>query len=164
LENKQKGTLPLAEIIKKYPNPGEELITLLQEIQEEYGYLPQTELLDLSKQTGIPPATLSGIVTFYTQFRLTPLGKYRVLVCMGTACHVNGAHTIAEEVERVLEVKEGDVTPDGLFSWEKVACLGCCSLSPVITVNGKAYGKLTGNAVELLIRQLRQAEAQGGAL
>ena len=152
---------PVDEALSKYENPEDSLIAVLQDIQELYGYLPERVLLHLSRRTGIPAATLSGVATFYAQFRLEPPGKYQVMVCTGTACHVNGAGTVAEAVQEELGVAEGATTPDGLFSWEKVACLGCCSLSPVMMINGRAYGKLTGDSIGKIFAEIRQAE--GGA-
>ncbi len=148
-------------ILTRYASPAESLIALLQDLQEEYGYLPEDVLLRVSEKTGIPAANLSGVATFYAQFRLTPPGKYQIMVCMGTACHVNGGGTVAEAVEEALNVPEGATTEDGLFSWEKVACLGCCSLSPVMMINGRAYGKLTGGSVEKILADVRKADAGG---
>lgn len=149
------------EILAKYPDPTDSLIALLQDLQEAYGYLPRDVLLHVSGRTGIPAANLSGVATFYAQFRLTPPGKHQILVCMGTACHVNGGGTVAEAVEAALCVPEGKTTGDGLFSWEKVACLGCCSLSPVMMIDGRAYGKLTGDAVSKILDAIRGADVGG---
>lgn len=149
------------KILEKYANPADSLISVLQDLQGAYGYLPEAALLHISEKSGIPAASLSGVASFYAQFRLTPPGKYQVLVCMGTACHVNGSGTVAEAVEEALGVPEGQTTPDGLFSWEKVACLGCCSLSPVMMVNGRAYGKLTGDSVTGIFSALRRQDAEG---
>lgn len=164
----EKGTqpdlAPVDAVLARYPHPADTLIAVLQDVQEAYGYLPEPALLHLSKQTGIPAASLSGVATFYAQFRMTPPGKHQIMVCMGTACHVNGAMTVADAVESALGVPEGETTPDGLFSWEKVACLGCCSLSPVMMINGKAYGKLTGDAVAKTLQTIRAAEAEGGVV
>ena len=118
--------------------------------------------MHVSHQTGIPAAQLSGVATFYAQFRLQPPGKYQIMVCMGTACHVNGGQTVADAVEAALGVPEGKTTPDGLFSWEKVACLGCCSLSPVMMINGQAYGKLTDEKVERILEELRRTDGGEG--
>lgn len=153
---------PANEALARYPRPQDTLIALLQDVQDVYGYLPQQVLLHLAQRTGIPAAKLSGVATFYAQFRMTPPGKHQVLVCMGTACHVNGAGTVAEAVEVELGVAEGATTPDGLFSWEKVACLGCCSLSPVMMIDGRAYGKLTADGIASVFSTIRQQE-QGGA-
>ena len=146
------------EILRKYPSAKDHLIALLQEMQDAYGYLPREVLFHISDKTGIPRATLSGVVTFYAQFRLTPPGRHHVLVCLGTACHVNGGPTVAEAVESALGVKESGTTEDGLFSWEKAACLGCCSLSPVMMMDGRAYGKLTAEGVHRIFEEIRSKE------
>lgn len=148
-------------ILAKYESPSDSLIALLQDIQETYGYLPREVMLCLSAKSGIPAANLSGVATFYAQFRLTPPGKYQIMVCMGTACHVNGGGTVAEAVESALGVAEGDTTEDGLFSWEKVACLGCCSLAPVMMINGRAYGKLTRDSVGKVLAEIRASDRGG---
>lgn len=147
-------------ILRNYPKAKDHLIALLQDLQDAYGYLPREVLLHVARQTGIPPATLSGVVTFYAQFRLSPPGRYHILVCLGTACHVNGGPTVAEAVESALGVKEGETTADGLFSWEKAACLGCCSLSPVMMINGCAYGKLTTERIRRIFDEIRSEEAR----
>ncbi len=159
-----KRTLDLASvdaILQKYSKPADSMIALLQDLQEAYGYLPEEVLLRVSKKTAIPAANLSGVATFYAQFRLSPPGKHQIMVCMGTACHVNGGGTVADAVEAALGVPEGETTEDGLFSWEKVACLGCCSLSPVMMINGRAYGKLTSDSVEKILLDIRRKEAGG---
>ncbi len=157
-----QGRLDLASvdaILRKYPNPADSLIALLQDLQDAYGYLPEEVLLRVSEKADIPAANLSGVATFYAQFRLSPPGKHQIMVCMGTACHVNGGGTVADAVEAALNVQEGATTEDGLFSWEKVACLGCCSLSPVMMIDGRAYGKLTADSVEKILADIRRAEA-----
>lgn len=148
------------EIIGRYENPSESLISLLQDIQEEYGYLPTDVMVRISEQAGIPLSRLMGVATFYSQFKLNAPGKYKVLVCMGTACHVNNGERVADAVAKTLGVKEGETTADGLFSWEEVACLGCCSLSPVMMINGQVYGKLDGKRVEQVINDIRKAELE----
>lgn len=160
--NKPLDLAPADEVLSRHPDPADGLIAVLQELQEAYGYLPEDVLLHVSHQTGIPAAQLSGVATFYAQFRLQPPGKYQIMVCMGTACHVNGGQTVADAVEAALGVPEGKTTPDGLFSWEKVACLGCCSLSPVMMINGQAYGKLTDEKVERILEELRRTDGGEG--
>lgn len=150
-------------ILLNHTKPSETLIALLQDIQGEFGYLPEEVLREVSSQTGIAAAALTGVASFYAQFRLTPPGKYQIMVCMGTACHVNKGETVAAAVEDFLGVKDGMTTPDGLFSWEKVACLGCCSLSPVMMINGRAYGKLTKEKVNEILSGLRESENGGAA-
>jgi len=148
--------------LKKHATPKDSLIAVLQDLQDAYGYLPEEVLLYVAQKTGIPAANLSGVATFYAQFRLSPPGKYQIMVCMGTACHVNGGGTVADAVEAALGVDEGMTTEDGLFSWEKVACLGCCSLSPVMMINGRAYGNLTSDSVAKILRTIREENPQGG--
>ncbi len=135
-----------------------ELIPRLQHIQEQKGYLPKESLEALSAELGIPLSSIYGVATFYTQFRFTPLGKYVVKVCHGTACHVNGANKISETVTEVLGINEGETTSDGLATIERVACLGCCSLSPVIMVNDRVYGKLTPDKVRDVLTKLKRGE------
>lgn len=145
-------------IVGKYENPAESLISLLQDIQEEYDYLPTDVMVRISEKADIPLSRLMGVATFYSQFKLNSPGKYKVLVCMGTACHVNNGERVAEAVSKALGVAEGETTQDGLFSWEEVACLGCCSLSPVMMINGQVYGKLDGKKVEKIINDIRKSE------
>jgi len=127
------------------------LITILQKAQELYGYLPVDLLAYIACRTGVKPAKVMGVVTFYTQFRTKPVGKHLILLCQGTACHVNGSAAIEEAVRDYLQVAEGEITPNGLFTYNNVACLGCCSLSPVMMIGDKAYGNLTkASAVKIL--------------
>lgn len=145
----------VAEIISKYQGRRGTLIPILQEVQDHLGYLPHWSLDYIARQTGIRPAKIYGVVTFYTQFHLEPRGRFLIMVCQGTACHVNGANRILEALEDELGLKEGETTADGNFTLETVACLGCCSLSPVITINGNTYGKLTPAKARKIISQYR---------
>ena len=134
------------------------LITVLQEKQEELGYLPMDALYKIAEETGNSPARVLGVATFYTQFRLQPVGKYLIMLCKGTACHVNGADGIEKAICEELGIEDGGTTEDGLFSLKTVACLGCCSLSPAMMVNDDTYGSLTpAKAVEIL-RDIRKGE------
>ncbi|MBR5441500.1 MAG: NADH-quinone oxidoreductase subunit NuoE [Clostridia bacterium] len=145
-------------ILEKYSNPEESLIAVLQDVQAIDGYISQASVEYITEKTGIPSSRIMGVASFYAGFRLKPVGKYRVMVCMGTACHVNGAERIGDTVKRVLGIEEGDVTADGLFSWEEVACLGCCSIAPAMMINDKAYGKLTPDKVQSIIDDIRKEE------
>ena len=147
-------------IVLKYPSAKDHLIALLQELQDAYGYLPKEVLLYVCEKTGIPQATLWGVVTFYAQFRRTPPSRHHALVCLGTACHVDGGPAVAEAVESALGVSEGETTDDGLFSFEKAACLGCCSLSPVMMIDGRACGRLTAEGVRKVFDEIRAEETQ----
>ncbi len=136
------------------------LITVLQEKQEELGYLPMDELYKIAEETGNSPARVLGVATFYTQFRLQPVGKYLIMLCKGTACHVNGADGLEKAICEELGIADGGTTEDGLFSLKTVACLGCCSLSPAMMINDDTYGSLTpAKAVEIL-REIRKGEVQ----
>lgn len=129
-------------IIKKYGKEFSSTIPILQEIQERYRYLPYEALEYINKKTGIPATNLYGVATFYTQFRLSPVGKHIIKVCHGTACHVSGANSVSESLSESLDVSEGGTTEDGLYTLESVACLGCCSLAPVIMIDNITYGRL----------------------
>ena len=145
-------------ILKKYENPEESLIAVLQDVQAVDGYISRESVEYITEISGIPSARIMGVASFYAGFRLKPVGKYRIMVCMGTACHVNGAERVGDTVKRVLGIEEGDVTEDGLFSWEEVACLGCCSISPAMMINDTAYGKLTPDKVTDIINSIREGE------
>ena len=126
------------------------LITILQKTQETYGYLPKEAIIYISERT--------GIATFYTQFRLTPVGKYLIMLCQGTACHVNSSELILQTIKDELGIEDGETTEDGLFSLKCVACLGCCSLSPVMMINENTYGSLTPEKTKKILKELREAE------
>jgi NADH-quinone oxidoreductase subunit E len=135
--------------------PGQ-LIPLLQTAQDSYGYVSETAITYISGVTGIPESEIYGVITFYKQFRLRPLGRYLVRICDGTACHVNDARLLAEVLEDELHLESGDTTEDGLFTVQPVACLGCCSLAPVMMVNDETYGRLTPQAVRRIIKRYRK--------
>jgi NADH:ubiquinone oxidoreductase subunit E len=128
------------------------LIPLLQSAQNTYGYVSEKVIEHISFVTGIPAAEIYGVVTFYAQFRTKPLGRNIVKICNGTACHVNGARTMYDNVQDELQITYEETTDDGNFSLLSVACLGCCSLAPVITINGETHGRLDGNKVRKVIR------------
>ncbi len=149
----------LEPVLVQYANVSGSLITILQHAQEIYGYLPTDVLWHVAERTGIKPAKVLGVATFYTQFRFKPVGKYLILLCQGTACHVNGAKLIETALEEELGIQDGDTTDDGLFSLKTVACLGCCSLSPVMMINDETYGSLTPIKAKEIIRELRGRQA-----
>ena len=130
-----------------------ELIPVLQRVQEELGYLPEWAMERVARFCGVPPSQVYGVASFYAQFRFSPLGRKRIFVCRGTACHVRGGPQILEELERLLGIKEGETTPDLEYSLETVACMGCCALAPCIMVNGKVIGKLTPKKVRELFKK-----------
>jgi NADH-quinone oxidoreductase subunit E len=143
----------------KYADTQGSLITILQKAQEIYGYLPAELLAHIAKRTGIKPAKIMGVVTFYTQFRTKSAGKHLILLCQGTACHVNGSADIEQAVKEYLNAGEGEITADGLFTYTNVACLGCCSLSPVMMIGGKTYGKLTKDSAVKILKEIEREEA-----
>jgi len=148
----------LDEILSKYEGQKGTLISILQDVQEHYEYLPEEALNYVSEKTGVQRAKIYGVATFYTQFRLDPVGKHVILLCQGTACHVNGSKAIEEAICEELEINEGETTKDGLFTLTNVACLGCCSLSPVMMIDGEVYGKLTPKKTREILKTIRAEE------
>ncbi len=131
------------------------LITILQKTQDIYGYLPRAAIEYISKRTEIAESEIMGVATFYTQFRLTPVGKYLIMLCQGTACHVNSSELILQTIKDELGIDDGETTEDGLFTLKCVACLGCCSLSPVMMINENTYGSLTPEKTKKILKELR---------
>ncbi len=149
----------IKKIIEKYDNPSESLIAILQDVQNLVGYISEDAVKCITDITGISSSRILGVASFYAGFRLKPIGKYRIMVCMGTACHVNGGERVADTIRRTLGIEAGDITEDGLFSWEEVACLGCCSISPAMMINDTAYGKLTSEKVVEILESIKKEEA-----
>ncbi|MDD6043220.1 MAG: NADH-quinone oxidoreductase subunit NuoE [Eubacteriaceae bacterium] len=154
----------LAPTLEKYAGVPGSLITILQQAQEIYGYLSQEAILYISERTGILPAKIYGVATFYAQFRLQPVGKYLIMMCKGTACHVNGADRVEEAVVEHLGIQDGETTEDGIFTLNNVACLGCCSLAPVMMIKSaegeETYGNLTKDSVVRILDEIRERESQ----
>ncbi|MDR2602807.1 MAG: NADH-quinone oxidoreductase subunit NuoE [Spirochaetaceae bacterium] len=147
------------EIVQKVGKAPEYAIPLLQEIQRRRTYLPQDLVEKVAQEAEIPVSNLYGVATFYSQFRFKPQGKYLIRVCHGTACHVAGSDIIAAVIAQELGIEEGDTTPDKLFSFEKVACLGCCALAPVVMIGDKIYAKLTSSKVKAVIKEYKDGKA-----
>jgi NADH:ubiquinone oxidoreductase subunit E len=137
----------------KYDGHAGALIPLLQSAQNTYGYVSEKAIEHISFVTGIPAAEIYGVVTFYAQFRTKPLGKNVLKICNGTACHVNGAKSIYSAVQDELQITYEETTDDGNFSLLSVACLGCCSLAPVITINSETHGRLDAAKTRKVIRE-----------
>ena len=160
MESNKKNLIPadfeeLDPVLIKYADQPGSLITILQKTQEVFGYLPEDAMRYIAERTGVAPAKVYGVATFYTQFRLKPVGKYIIMLCRGTACHVNGAAGIEEAISEHLSINDGETTKDGLYTLDIVACLGCCSLAPVMMIKGpngeETYGSLTkASAVKIL--------------
>ncbi|MBQ2861864.1 MAG: NADH-quinone oxidoreductase subunit NuoE [Oscillospiraceae bacterium] len=151
--------LKLEKVFEEYENIPENLISVLQKAQEIYGFLPKEVLYYVAEKLGVTTAKVIGVATFYSQFRLEPMGKYVVTVCGGTACHVSGSEKVLRAICGYLETESGKTTPDGIFTLQKVACLGCCSLAPVMMINGEAYGRLTPEKAVAILEEIRKKEA-----
>ncbi len=144
----------VGEILESYKDSGS-LIKILQEIQNNLGYVPKEAVDEVSRRTGVSPSQIYGILTFYSQFRLTPPGKYTLKVCLGTACHIMGGYEIFEHLKRKFGIMDNETTEDGLFTLTKVRCLGCCGMAPVIMVDDKIYGRMDISKTERLIDDFR---------
>jgi NADH:ubiquinone oxidoreductase subunit E len=149
----RKAANPLDAIIARYAGDRGAVIPVLQEAQAALGWLSDDSLRAIAAGLGVPASQLYGVVTFYTQFRLQPVGRHLIRVCHGTACHVGGAEKISRAVEGELRVADGATTEDRKFTVESVACLGCCSLAPVIMIDGETYGRLTGDSAVKAVRE-----------
>jgi NADH-quinone oxidoreductase subunit E len=143
--------------INKYPDKKGILIPVLQDIQAKYGYIPNEAVSLIAKELSIYPIDIYGILTFYAQFHLAPRGQHIITVCQGTACHVMGGKAILDYIASLLDVTVGETTKDGLFTLERVACLGCCGMAPVIMIDKDFYGGCTIQSVEKLLDKYRQA-------
>ena len=162
-EFKSDVDLSLMEgILRKYQDDPTSLIMILQQAQSIYGYLPQEVIYHVAERTGNSPAKVMGVATFYSYFRLKPMGTYQIMLCDGTACHVNGSERIRTAITQELGIGNGETTEDGMFTLNEVACLGCCSLAPVMMINGDTYGNLTPEKTIKILRKLRQRESGQG--
>ncbi|MDH7516681.1 MAG: NADH-quinone oxidoreductase subunit NuoE [Bacteroidota bacterium] len=139
------------------------LIPLLQSAQETYGYIPEHAIDHISEIVKIPAADIYGVITFYAQFRLKPLGKYVIKLCDGTACHVNGSKNLLNAIQDALHITEDETTDDGLFTLQKVACLGCCSLAPAIMINEETYGRLNAKKIQQILKDYAHRSKEAAA-
>ena len=154
-ENKDEK---IAKILEKYTQDKSNLIQILNEVQETYGYIPEYAQLEISKYLNLEMAEIYGVITFYARFSLKPKGKYNIAVCLGTACFVKGSEQILERVKQKLGIDVGETTPDGKFSIEATRCIGACGLAPVFTVNEEVYGKATIEMVDKVIDEYMNKE------
>ena len=145
----------MKEILKKYKEKEKDnLIQILNEVQDQYGYIPQKAQEDISEYLGLTLAEIYGVITFYSRFTLKPKGKYNISVCLGTACFVKGSEKILDRLKQRLQIDVGETTPDGKFSIEETRCVGACGLAPVFTVNGEVYGKATPKVLDEVLDSL----------
>ncbi len=142
-------------------DPEGRLLSILEAIQQKWRYLPEEALRVVAQELQIPLSRVYGVATFYGAFSLEPKGKHLISVCHGTACHVRGAGQLTERLEKALGVKEGETTEDGLFTLESVRCLGCCSLSPVISIDGTTYGRVKPEQVLEIVAQWKGGKGDG---
>lgn len=149
----------LQDTLDQYKGTKGSLITILQKAQSIYGYLPKPVMDYIAKETGIKGSKVYGVATFYTQFRLEPVGENLIMLCQGTACHVNGSAGIERAIVEELGIEDGQTTPDNLFTFNNVACLGCCSLAPVMMIGSETYANLTPEKTKEILKSIK-AESQ----
>ena len=149
----------MQKLFDEYLPIKDNLIQMLNEIQEHYGYVPMDVQKQLSEYLNVPMAEIYGVVTFYSRFSLKPKGKYNVSVCLGTACFVKGSQKIMDRLQEKLGIKPGETTKDGLFSIEETRCVGACGLAPVFTINGEVYGKATVQKLDQVIDELMKEKS-----
>jgi len=154
---------PFGYRLWRYDGAPGELIPLLQSAQDHFGYIPRRAIQHIAGVTGIPESTVFGVITFYNQFRLQPMGRNVIRTCVGTACHVSNSRMLIDAIQDELGIEVGGTTKDGLFTLFTVACLGCCSLAPVMMVNDETHGRLTPAAVRRILRGIRRAEERKAA-
>ena len=147
------------EIMAPYKEEKDNLIPILNEIQEKYGYIPKTEQMEVSKHLKIPMAEIYGVITFYSRFTLEPKGKYNISVCLGTACFVKGSQSILDRLKERLKLEEGQTSEDGKFSIDTTRCVGACGIAPVFTVNNEVYGNATVKKLDEVIDKLEKNES-----
>ena len=148
----------LEKILSVYKQDKDNLIQILNEVQDHYGYIPTSAQMRIANYLNIPLAEVYGVVTFYSRFTLKPKGKYNIAVCLGTACYVKGSEKILERVKERLKVDVGETTPDGKFSIEETRCIGACGLAPVFTINGEVYGKATVQTLDKVLDEYMAKE------
>lgn len=155
-DQQTKEFKPFNVDVWKFDGHAGALIPLLQSAQDTYGYVSEKAIDYISHVTGIPAADIYGVVTFYAQFRTKPLGKHIIKVCNGTACHVNGAKAVYEVIQDELTINYEETSDDGEFSLLSVACIGCCSLAPVITIDGETFGRLNAQKLRKILRDFKR--------
>ena len=148
----------MQEILTKYTKDKSNLIQILNEVQEYYGYIPTNAQKEISKYLGTEMAEIYGVITFYSRFTLKPKGKYHIAICLGTACFVKGSEKLLDTAKEALKIKEGETTEDGKFSLEATRCIGACGLAPVFTVNEEVYGKATPEMMKKIIQEYMDKE------
>ncbi len=154
----QKLKKEMEEILQVYQPEKDNLIQILNEVQEKYGYIPKLAQMQIADYLKIPLAEVYGVITFYSRFTLQPKGKYNISVCLGTACFVKGSQAILDRLKSKLQIEEGQTTPDGKFSIDSTRCVGACGLAPVFTVNNEVYGRATVKTLDEVIEKYKNRE------
>ena len=157
--NQMRQFSKVISILESHNNSDKELIPILQEVQEEYRYLPEEVMVFIATSLGISPARVFGVASFYSHFTLKPKGKYVIKVCDGTACHVKGSTSIIDALRKHLKIPAGEITtPDMLFTIEVVSCIGTCGLAPAIVINEDVYGLLTAEKSKEIVEEIQRSE------
>ena len=152
-----RGSAAIQEVLANHPDAKpEDLITLLQEVQDRCGYLSRDAILSVGRHLDIPASRIYGVATFYNQFRFHPLGRVHIQICRGTACHVKGSKKVLDTLVAALGVPPNTATPDGVFSYETLACIGACGLAPAIMINGELRAKVEPEAIPALLKEYRE--------
>jgi NADH:ubiquinone oxidoreductase subunit E len=154
-----EDTAKIDAIIAGYQGKTSGLTTILQDIQDEYNYLPPQAMEHVAEKMGLPLSQVLNVATFYKAFSLEPRGEHLITVCLGTACHVRGGVRLVEQVERLLKIRAGGTTPDLQFTLETVNCVGSCALGPVMIVDGEYHGKMGSSKVERVLKKYGTLEA-----
>lgn len=148
----------MKELLKNYSQDKSNLIQILNEVQEKYGYIPKQSQIEISNYLSIPMAEIYGVITFYSRFTLEQKGKYNISVCLGTACFVKGSQALLDRLKERLKIDEGQTTPDGKFSIDATRCVGACGLAPVFTINNEVYGKATVRKLDEVLDEYMKKE------
>ncbi len=154
----EKLSNEMKELLKNYSQDKSNLIQILNEVQEKYGYIPKQSQIEISNYLNIPMAEIYGVITFYSRFTLEPKGKYNISVCLGTACFVKGSQALLDRLKERLKIEEGQTTPDGKFSIDATRCVGACGLAPVFTINNEVYGKATVKKLDEVLDEYMKKE------
>lgn len=150
----------IRSILKEFPNLSRDsLIPILQKVQDNFGYLSEESVDVISRYLNLPASKVYGLATFYNQFRFTPPGKYHIRVCDGTGCHLEGSGFVLKELEKILNITDGETSRDGLFSLEILSCIGACGEAPVISINDRYYTKVDKKKLKMIIANLREEES-----
>ncbi|UCF13028.1 MAG: NADH-quinone oxidoreductase subunit NuoE [Thermoplasmatales archaeon] len=145
----------IEKIVGPFKDKKGALISILQHVQSKFGYLSEVAISDIANELKLSENEIYGVATFYSQFKFNKPGKHQVKVCLGTACHVRGGHDLMGTVERQLDIKHGEKTKDSQFSLERVACMGCCALAPVMVVDKDIYGKTSSTKVKQILNKYK---------